>query len=407
MIFERGNGCIRILINLDITIHRSEKMKCYLKIFMSISALFLFLVLPFSSQEKTDQSKENLVSLIRQNSGLDIQLEDLGWQWKEEDIKGTKERGEITFSDTKWLMYLIHWGPIQTPEITVDYVKERMLKMWGVKFEFTGKEGMAKVAGHDAVWAEAYGTNKSFYTRFIIWNCPQSGREFIADTNYNLKRKTPRENFEQEMRSAKTIQCHKGAVSENFSDLTKKFESERYGFVFNYPEEWFVFESPFYVPFPQYEGVRNREIGSLLCLCSDQNISITLKWYPLDKKQKQGFFMGVQQKLLEYLKNQIKSHKDVEKFQNQGMEEFKIGDKKITRIWGACRFKEPETDTGKDFFTGKGIYQVAQWDLKKEKKIVVILTTKQYRYGSGISTPSRHFHDMFLKDFILKIQTGN
>lgn len=252
-------------------------MKFNSKTFIGLIVLFLFLIPFLSTQSKKPQKVEDLVALIKEKSGLEIQLEDLGWEWKEEDIKGTKEKGEITFSDTKWLMYLIHWGPIQVPEITVDYVKERMLKMWGVKFEFTGKEGKTKIAGHDAVWVEAFGTNKSFYTRFIVWNCPESGREFIADTNYNLRRKTPKEDFETEMRSAKTIQCHEGAVVESFSDLTKKFESEKYGFTFYYPEYWFVFDSPFYVPFPQYEGVRGRKLGSLLALCSDQNIQITLK----------------------------------------------------------------------------------------------------------------------------------
>ena len=378
-------------------------MKSHSKIFIGLFSLFLSSVLCLTSQEKQPQKTEELISLIIQKSGLEIELEDIGWQWKEEDIIGNKEKGEITFSDTKWLMYLIHWGPIQVPEITVDYVKERMLKMWGVKFDFTGKEGTTKVSGHDAVWAEAYGTNKSFYTRFIIWNCPESGREFIADTNYNLVRKTPKEDFEKEMQSARTVQCHEGASTEHSPDLTKKFSSVKYGFSFYYPEEWFMFDSTFYVPFPQYEGIRNREMGSLLGLCSDQNISVTLKWTPLEEAKKEEPFMGVQQRILENLKKEVKSRKDMESIQNHGMEYFSINKKKISRIWGACRFKEPEDEQERAFFPGKGIYQVAQWDLiHKKKKIVIILTTKQYKYGPGVSSPTRHFQDKFLRNFILK-----
>lgn len=378
-------------------------MNFHSRIFTGIFILFVFSALSLTPQEKELQKKENLISLIKQKSDLEIQLEDLGWQWREEDIIGTKEKGEFTFSDTKWLMYLIHWGPIQVPEITVDYVKERMLKMWGVKFEFTGKEGTTKVAGHDAVWVEAYGTNKSFYTRFIIWNCPESGREFIADTNYNLRRKTPKEDFEKEMRSAKTVQCHEGASAKHFQDLNKRFKSKKYGLSFYYPEEWFMFDSPYYVPFPQYEGIRNRKMGSLLGLCSDQNISVTLKWSPLDEAKKEKPVMGVEQTILENLKSEIESRKEVESIQNHGMEDFTVNNKKITRIWGACQFKEPENETERAFFTGKGIYQVAELYLeKKKKKIVVILMTKLYRYGPRISSPSRHFQDRFLRDFILK-----
>ena len=384
---------------------KGEEMKYLFRFSLTLLALTLTVLLSLNPQENNPQTVEDLVSLIRQKSGLEIELEDIGWQWKEEDVKGAKDEGSITFSDTKWLMYLIHWGPIQVPKITVDYVKNRMLNMWGVKFEFTGKEGKTEIAGHDAVWVEAYGTNKSFYTRFIIWNCPESGREFIADTNYNLRRKTPREDFENEMRSAKTIQCHEGAITERCPELNRRFDSVKYGFSFYYPEDWFFFDSPYYVPFPQYEGIRNHETGSLLALCSDQNLSLTLKWSLLDESQCEVPFMGVEQKALESLKKEIGSQKDVESFQNHGMEYFTIDGKKITRIWGDCRFKEPEDETQRAFYTGKGIYQAAQWDItKKNKKIIVILITQQFRYGAGISMPSRHFHDKFLRNLVSKIK---
>ncbi len=370
--------------------------------FSGFLILFFISALCFS-QEKQQAKVDDLVSLIKQKSDLEIQLEDIGWQWKDEDIKGTADNGEAAFSDQKWLMYLIHWGPIQAPKITVDYVKERMLKMWGVKFEFTGKEGTTKIAGHEAAWAEAYGTNRSFYTRFIIWNCLESGREFIADTNYNLKWKTPEEDFEKEMRSAKTIQCHPGAKVEYFPDLAQKFESDKCQFSFYYPEEWFMFESPYYVPYPQYEGIRNRNLGSLLGLCSDQNISVCLKWFPLEETQKEEPLMGIEQKTRENLISEIQSQKDVDKFENHGMEYFTLNDKKVSKIWGNYQFKEPENEQLKAFFTGKGIYQVAQWDLaNKKKKIVVILLTRQYKYGTVISSPSRTSLDKFLKDLILR-----
>lgn len=384
---------------------KGDKMKYLFRFSVPLLATTLIALLTLTPQENNPQTIKGLVSLIHQKSGLEIELEDIGWQWKEEDVKGTKNEGGITFADTKWLMYLIHWGPIQVPEITIEYVKNRMLNMWGVKFEFTGEEGITKIAGHDAVWIEAYGTNKSFYTRFIIWNCHESGREFIADTNYNLRRKTPREDFENEMRSAKTIQCHEGAFTERYPELTRKFDNVKNGLSFYYPENWFFFDSPYYVPFPQYKGIRDRETGSLLALCSDQNLSLTLKWSLLDVTQSEELFMDVEQKTLENLKKEIGSQKNVESFQNHGMEYFTIDSKKITRIWGNCRFREPEDETQRAFYTGKGIYQVAQWEIKKKnKKIIAILITQQFRYGTGISMPTRHFHDKFLRNLVSKIK---
>ncbi len=376
-------------------------MIAQVKISGRIFAVLLLSFLLLTAQQQP-QKVEDLISLIKEKSGLDVGLEDTGWQWRDEETKGNEEKGETTFADAKWLMYLIHWGPIQVEEITVDYVKERMLKMWGVPFEFSGKEGKTKMAGHDAVWVEAYGTNKMFYSRYIIWNCPQSGREFIADTNYNIRAKTPEDDFETEMRSARTVQCHPEARAEHFPDLTNRFESEKYGLSFSYPERWFMFDSPFYVPFPEYNGIRNKKMGSLLGLCSDRAVKVTLKWSLLDESQQEEQVMGIQQKLMESLINEIKSYPDVKEILNYGMENFTVNDKKITRIWGACQFKEPENENERQFFTGKGIYQVAQWNLEK-KKIIMILTTKQYRYGPAVSFPERSFLDEFFKDFMPRI----
>ena len=334
--------------------------------------LCLYVILAFfaalkASPFQTAKTAEDLISLIQEASGLKIQLLDVGWQWQEEDLKGAREQGEITFSDTKWLMYLIHWGPIQVPEITKEYVKDRMLKMWGVSFEFSGNEGETKISGHDAVWVEAFGTDKSFYTRFIVWNCDESGREFSADTHYNLRFKTPEEDFETEWRSAKTIRCHINAPVESFSDLTKIVESRDYGFSFYIPDRWFMFDSSYYVPFPQYEGIRNDKIGSLLGLCSDQNLSVTLKWYPLEDLHEEKQVMGIQQEAYQSLLEEIRSHKDIENFQNHGMENFVVDRIKVARIWGSSDFMPLKDENANKFYTGKGIYQVARWNLAKAK----------------------------------------
>lgn len=376
-------------------------MQAKRKLFLALIFLIIFYIPQTSSQEKGLQNIENFISLLKQKSGIEIQLDDVGWTWKEQDFFGASDQGGVTFSDSKWLMYLIHWGPIQVQKITVDYVKKRMLDMWGVKFEFSGKQGEMKVSGHDAVWVEAYGTNKSFYTRFIIWNCPQSGREFIADTNYNIRLKTPEKDFESERRSAQTVSCHEGSMPDKFPDLTRKFHSERYGISYFYPEQWFLFESPFYVPFPQYEGTRDRKMGSLLALPSDQNLQVTLKWYP-SLEEKEEMVMGIDQKISESLSKEIESQEDVQSFENQGFESFLISGKKVYKIWGNYKLKNLE-EKEKEFYTGDGIFEVSQWNLKeKGKKIVVILKTRNFQYAANVSSPSRHFQDEFLKALVLQ-----
>ena len=53
MIFERGNGCIRILMTQEMPIRRRDRMKSYSKIFMSIFALFLISVTGIGNKPKS------------------------------------------------------------------------------------------------------------------------------------------------------------------------------------------------------------------------------------------------------------------------------------------------------------------------------------------------------------------
>ncbi len=362
------------------------------------AAIFMAYTVAPGVQDKTGVSA--LVALIKTTSGLDIRLDDVGWSWNAQDFTGSPEQGRLGFSDRKWLMYLVHWGPIQTPQITIDYVKKRMLTMWGVKFEFSGNEGETQVAGHDAVWVEAYGTNRMFYTRFIVWNCPQSGREFIADTNYNLAYKTPAEDFELERKSAKSIQCHPGAESEHDDSLVSRYISPKYAISFDYPEAWFIDDSPFYVPFPEYEGIRDRRMGSLLGLPSDENLDVVLKWRPMSAANEAGF-MGVSQKVIEHLKAEVESEPDVESLQGLGSERFSVSGVKIHRLCGRMKFKPMEN---KDMTLDEGIFQAALWNVEgKRKQVIMILKTKAFRYATMISNPTRHFQDAFLQKLVKSI----
>ncbi len=354
--------------------------------------------------EATPHDVTALMSLIKERSAITLHLDDVGWQWKDADIQGGPEQGEITFTDTKWLMYLVHWGPLQVSRITPDYVRKRMSSMWGVEFEFTGKEGRTTVAGHDAVWVEAFGTNHAFYTRFIVWNCPDTNRELIADTNYNLSFKTPQEDFEEETRSAKTLRCHEGVPSNAGPGFEATWDAPMAGLSFQYPERWFVFDSPFYVPFPEYDGVRDRRFGSVLGLCSDQNLRVTLKWEPAVETKAVGVFM-TDPAVLDRLKSVALQQADIASVQINGFETYSVAGKKVRRIWGTCAFKETDDPQEKGFFTNTGIFQVAQWEPEGSGRTVSIaLYTRQYRYMGGTSAPTRSFHDAFMRSFLDGIQ---
>ncbi|MDH4198690.1 MAG: hypothetical protein OEW05_14840, partial [Candidatus Aminicenantes bacterium] len=254
-----------------------------------------------------------------------------------------------------------------------------------------------------AAWAEAYGTNRSFYTRFIIWNCPESGREFIADTNYNIRVKTPAEDFEDETRAARTILCHEGARVEKSPGLGKSFVSAGYGFSFSYPERWFIFDSPFYVPFPDYEGVRDGRLGSILGLPSDQNLEVTLKWLPLTMEKEQ-MTMGVDERIQARLAGEIQAVPGIISFRQQGFEHFTVAGRKVYRIWGGYTARAP-LETKGSALTVEGIFQAASWNIEsKAKTLVVLLKTAVFDYQSNLSTPTRDAQDRVLRDFVSAVR---
>lgn len=347
---------------------------------------------------------EELIAVIENRSGLSIALDDRGWAWREEDVTGTPERGELTFSDRKWMMYLIHWGPIQTAGISVDYVKARMLGMWGVDFEFTGRSGRTEVSGHDAVWVEAWGTDRAFLTRFIIWNCPGSGREFIADTNYNLRLKTPRQDFDDQWLSARTISCHEGAVPETIPAFGRRFDAPDRGFSFQYPGRWFMLDSPFHVPFPEYEGVRDRAMGSLLGLPADQNITVTIMWFPATADSAVALDMGFDRRVIESLQAEMRSRPGFGEVVTRGRESFSIDGNPVHRIWGT--YAAPSHADGRSTDPApEGVFQAAQWTIERKQKAVrVILRSHAFDYAGIRSIPDRDVLDRFLRDLVRSVE---
>ncbi len=234
------------------------------------------------AQQPEIRTDADLESLLEVEAGLTIDLPDLGYTWSDSGFTGSAETGSISVSSTKVVYYFLHWGPIEVPEITEEYVRRRIPEVWpGENLRVLSVED-ATVAGHPAFFAEVLPQRDFYRAFFLIWNCPESGRQFMADMNYNVSYHTPRAELEAEFATTyHTVACHPGAETRELPDHVVHFDSRRFGVSFDHPLHWYVFESPYGVSHPEYRGLRSREIGSLLAHLQDMTTDITFKWESL------------------------------------------------------------------------------------------------------------------------------
>ena len=115
---------------------------------------------------------------------------------------------------------------------------------------------------------------RPFYRpQFLIWNCPESGRQFIADMNYNTLYRTPRSELQAQIdATVRTLACHPGAPTSPVPGHVARYDSLRFGLSFSYPLRWYVFENPYGVPHPAYRGFRDNTIGSVLAWPNQGNL---------------------------------------------------------------------------------------------------------------------------------------
>ena len=146
--------------------------------------------------------------VIGQNQIVDInKLKKTDPTWEIVKTYSEKTSGRITYKSQKWLMYFIHWRELNddNKNISVEYATHLLKTLWGMSFKFTDNSGECAVNGHQAYFAEAT-ISDMIKTRFIVWNCNESNRQFIADCNINLAAKTPENLFE--------LQCER--ITPNF-----------------------------------------------------------------------------------------------------------------------------------------------------------------------------------------------
>jgi rhodanese-related sulfurtransferase len=190
------------------------------------------------------------------------------------------DEGHIRLGQSKWLMYFLHWRPLTDADrsLTVDYVRNHMLHFWGqsMDFELANIDGEMEVCGHSAVLTEGSVMGGAVYTRFIVWNCPETGRQFTADCNINLRRKTPRELLDLQRTITESIRCHESAPHPGVPPvLSQEYLSYAWNVSFRIPSSWRTADYVSREWFPHGMSIQS---GSLWTLLTDSVKRLELVW---------------------------------------------------------------------------------------------------------------------------------
>ncbi|RKY86681.1 hypothetical protein DRQ09_05760, partial [candidate division KSB1 bacterium] len=219
-------------------------------------------------------------------------LQKTGIEWTVLQFDSTSNNGAIKLHHQSWLMHFIHCRPL-TPErekISVEYTRHLMLNFWGpdMPFELSRNYGETEVAGHKAYFVDGTIMNGNVHTRFIVWNCPETKRQFIADCNINVRRKTPQKLLKLQYDDiSHTISCHKNAKIIKSPFLSQKCIWEKYNLSFYIPENWRTEE---YVSSEWYPDGMTDTNGSLWTLLTDSEKHIELLWNKNDGEISKSLF---------------------------------------------------------------------------------------------------------------------
>jgi len=221
------------------------------------------------------------------------------WEVISTKIKNTD--GHVKLQQDKWLMYFLHWRILtdEKKNLSVEYVQDLMLNFWGqaINFELNNIDGEIEVNGHKGFFSEGNFGKGAIYTRFIVWNCPRTNRQFIADCNINLRRGTPKELLQVQKLITQTVCCHKGRTPKTIPGLSKKYKSSEWNLSFDTPENWNTADFPDKEWFPQ--GI-SKENGSLWTLLTDSEKHIELFWEETSEYISPSFFDKFLRKIITY-----------------------------------------------------------------------------------------------------------
>lgn len=251
------------------------------KVLSSTSLLFFLIVFFFSSYCK-----------LKVQEPVDLEgLRKTGDDWTLVKQDSLPDRGSIRLHQDKWLMYFLHWRPLtqEKEEVSIEYVRNLMLSFWGPSMPFTLSEnyGEVEVAGHRAFFVEGTIYEGMIHTRFIVWNCPKTKRQFIADCNINVRRGTLQQLLDIQKEITLSVSCHLQAKTPKHPLLTKKFVSEKYHLSFYIPENWRAHDYNDAGWFPQ--GMTDTN-GTLWTLLTDSEKYVELRWENRKKKISEELF---------------------------------------------------------------------------------------------------------------------
>ncbi len=247
-------------------------------------------------------------------------LQSMGEDWKVVKQDSLPDGGFVKLNHDHWLMYFLHWRPLteKNKNISVEYAKERMLNFWGpdMPFTITSAGGETEIGGHQAYYIDGSFANGVVQTRFIVWNCPERKRQFIADCNINTRRGTSESLLRLQYDITSTISCHGEESGVDNSLLTQKYSSDKFKLSFYMPFNWRTFEYPEPKWFPNGPSDTN---GTLWTLLTDSDNYIDLIWENKSKAVSEQLFQ-------EYIGKFRNSIWDFNKI------EYSISDLKINRI---------------------------------------------------------------------------
>jgi hypothetical protein len=348
-----------------------------------------------AGQEPRLMDQDAVAKLLREKAALSMSFPEGGYLIDDDALQGDSTQGSLWVDHEKMTYYMVHWGPIETEAITPEYVTARIPKVWPTEGLVVQRTEPATVAGHPAVYAEVLPKRAFYRAHFLIWNCPESGREFIADMNYNVRLLTPKSDLQAQIdATSKTLSCHDGAPVSRVPGLDARFESPRFRLGFSHPLRWYVIENPFGVPHPAYRGVRSAEVGSLLCWPKDRSVRVGAFWRPLPKEgskeraQMLAGGSGTDRGALAF----AKEISEFGSFDPQATEIVSVQGIKAFKVLGDVVRKEPPAPDSGDEAEGRALV-VALDQEPSRRRLFLVVWIDRYRRDGIAYPPDRDIFD--------------
>ncbi len=288
-------------------------------------------------------------------------LREQGYDWECKQSNISESSGHIRLFQGYWLMNFLHWRPLtkEIENINPAYVRHQLLNFWGPNmayFKLNGLEGDLMINGHRAYFVDGTYFN-IVETRFIIWNCPETGRQFTADLNINTAMNTPIVLHEIQQLITNTISCHGEPHLSGNIIFPSLYNSEELGVSFYKPENWRtnIYNSEEWFP----EGPQENN-ATLWTLLTDSEKYVELIW----KETEEELSMEMAEEFIKDIKGQRPVKDDSTKI--------------VDMI-----FENPEKQDNEIVFEGRMTYGTYRERLKSESE-EFLLKGKIWRYNGKV-----------------------